>query len=80
MRNARKDEEGQDDEGDSKAESEIWRSMVGSWLYIEEEDVSFDDDDDIAGMSNISDNSDEEIQEDDIGEGQRGGCGGGRRK
>jgi len=71
-RKARKDEEDEDDEGDSEAESEIWKAMVGSRPDIEEGDVSFDDEDDIAGLSDISDDSDEEMQdiaeEDDIWE------------
>jgi len=69
---ARKGEEDEDNEEASEAESEIWKAMVHSRPDIEEGDVSFDDEDDIAGLSDISDDSDEEMQdiaeEDDVWE------------
>jgi len=67
VRNARKDDGDEEDEGDSEAKSEIRRAMVGSRPDIKEGDVGFDDGDDIAGLSDISDDSHEGIQD----------CGGG---
>ena len=74
VRNARRDDGDEEDEGDSEAKSEIRRAMVGSRPDIKQGDVGFDDGDDIAGLSDISDDSDENIQDiaedDDIGDGE----------
>ncbi|PWW72335.1 CBF-domain-containing protein [Tuber magnatum] len=77
---AGRDEEGEDNEEDSEAESEIWKAMVDSRPDIEEGDVDFDDEDNTAEFSDISDDSGEEIldlaeDEDDVWGSEDGGDG-----
>ncbi|KAG0643651.1 CBF/Mak21 family-domain-containing protein [Tuber brumale] len=56
---AERGKEGEDDVEVSEDESEIWKAMVHSRPDIEEGDVDFDDEDNTAELSDISDDGDE---------------------